>query len=324
MYLAFFFLICAHYGLPLHIMRDLYLTIRSFRSRVADFLHYRRLTHNMHDRFPDATESELDHADRVCIICREHIFSGKKLACGHIFHFHCLRSWLERQQTCPTCRAPIEAPQAATVQAASAADFAEADLAAPPNQNVNINCHGTTPMQPLPGGQLGGPVHAAAAASAAMAQLSSADMSAWGEFSMAGGILNGAVPNMEFEAAASSAAMTGAQQETLPPGATFAGLGSHSGGTGGPLAAMVPKPPISGLLTGNAGGSGWMNPKGLRTGGAAIHGAMGACGRSFFRAPQHLPLPVQAHVAVSTDDFVQLQIDWLQRQLGIVQKPCVS
>ena len=27
-YLAFFVLICTYYGLPLHIMRDLYLTIR--------------------------------------------------------------------------------------------------------------------------------------------------------------------------------------------------------------------------------------------------------------------------------------------------------
>lgn len=26
----------------------------------------------------------------------------KKLPCGHIFHFHCLKSWLERQQSCPT------------------------------------------------------------------------------------------------------------------------------------------------------------------------------------------------------------------------------
>lgn len=26
----------------------------------------------------------------------------KKLPCGHVFHFHCLRSWLERQQSCPT------------------------------------------------------------------------------------------------------------------------------------------------------------------------------------------------------------------------------
>ena len=43
-YLAFFVLICTYYGLPLHIMRDLYLTVRSFRSRVADFVRYRRVT----------------------------------------------------------------------------------------------------------------------------------------------------------------------------------------------------------------------------------------------------------------------------------------
>ena len=104
-YLAFFVLICTYYGLPLHIMRDLYLTIRSFRSRVSDFVRYRRVTHNMQERFPDATEEELDRTDRICIICREHMDTGKKLACGHIFHFHCLRSWLERQQTCPVSRA---------------------------------------------------------------------------------------------------------------------------------------------------------------------------------------------------------------------------
>lgn len=32
---------------------------------------------------------------------------AKKLPCGHLFHVHCLRSWLERQHTCPTCRAPL-------------------------------------------------------------------------------------------------------------------------------------------------------------------------------------------------------------------------
>jgi E3 ubiquitin-protein ligase synoviolin len=30
----------------------------------------------------------------------------KKLNCGHIFHFGCLRSWLERQQSCPTWSVP--------------------------------------------------------------------------------------------------------------------------------------------------------------------------------------------------------------------------
>lgn len=46
--------------------------------------------------------------------------AAKKLPCGHFFHVHCLRSWLERQQTCPTCRAPVSAPETAPANAAEA------------------------------------------------------------------------------------------------------------------------------------------------------------------------------------------------------------
>lgn len=49
--------------------------------------------------------------DATCIICREEMSAAKKLPCGHFFHVHCLRSWLERQQTCPTCRAPVFTPE---------------------------------------------------------------------------------------------------------------------------------------------------------------------------------------------------------------------
>lgn len=44
-------------------------------------------------------------SDATCIICREEMTTAKKLICGHLFHVHCLRSWLERQHRCPTCRA---------------------------------------------------------------------------------------------------------------------------------------------------------------------------------------------------------------------------
>jgi hypothetical protein len=78
---------------------------------------YHRATHRMNERYPDATASELAF-DPTCIICRELMVAGsedegglkltpKKLPCGHILHFHCLRSWLERQQTCPTCRRSV-------------------------------------------------------------------------------------------------------------------------------------------------------------------------------------------------------------------------
>jgi len=106
-YLIFFLIIMKYYGFPLHLMRDLYSTIRNFRTRVSDFIRYRRITTNMNERFPEATAEELQRLDTVCIICREEMTSAKKLPCGHLFHAQCLRSWLERQQTCPTCRAPV-------------------------------------------------------------------------------------------------------------------------------------------------------------------------------------------------------------------------
>lgn len=117
-YLIFFTIIITFYGLPLNLIRDVYITARSFITRLRALHRYRTATHNMDQRYPNATEAELAEAsDRTCIICREDMvladqiqpsphdgpnMAPKKLPCGHIFHFYCLRSWLERQQSCPT------------------------------------------------------------------------------------------------------------------------------------------------------------------------------------------------------------------------------
>lgn len=131
-YLVFFAILLTFYGLPIHILRDVVVTIRSFARRIMDFLRYRNATRDMNERYPDATAEEVARED-VCIICREEMVSvqpapgaagegdaqsanarrvpdrlrPKKLPCGHILHFACLRSWLERQQNCPTCRRPV-------------------------------------------------------------------------------------------------------------------------------------------------------------------------------------------------------------------------
>ncbi|KXZ43452.1 hypothetical protein GPECTOR_90g539 [Gonium pectorale] len=108
-YTTFFAIVFMHYGLPLHLVRDLYHTYRNFRSRMHDFLRFRQVTARL-DRFPDATPEDLRRCDGVCIICREEMAeaaANKRLFCGHVFHLHCLRSWLERQQNCPTCRASV-------------------------------------------------------------------------------------------------------------------------------------------------------------------------------------------------------------------------
>ena len=72
----------------------------------------------MDERFPPATEEEIREAGGICIICRDDMSEGRRLPCGHVFHFACLRLWLQQQQSCPTCRQdiPVEAPAPARQQ----------------------------------------------------------------------------------------------------------------------------------------------------------------------------------------------------------------
>ncbi|XWW96681.1 hypothetical protein V2A60_004658 [Cordyceps javanica] len=119
LYITFFVLLTIFYTFPIHIMRDLLMTARDFLKRLNSVLRYRRAIQEM-NRYPDATQAELDQ-ENTCIICREDMriwdlnanpgaldrIRPKKLPCGHILHLGCLKSWLERQQVCPTCRSPV-------------------------------------------------------------------------------------------------------------------------------------------------------------------------------------------------------------------------
>jgi E3 ubiquitin-protein ligase synoviolin len=118
-YLIFFLAIILVYGLPLHLFRELYLTVANFVKRCQDVIKYRQATENMNARYPDASQADLDRVHSLCVICRDDLKlvgnggflvmarKAKVLPCGHSFHFKCLRSWLERQQACPTCRASV-------------------------------------------------------------------------------------------------------------------------------------------------------------------------------------------------------------------------
>lgn len=158
-YVLFFFILLMFYGMPIHIMRDLFMTTRSFIKRLTAFLRYRRATHDMNKRYADATVEDIQRED-TCIICREEMrpwsvtnpeappapgaapprpttvnerTRPKKLPCGHILHLGCLKSWLERQQVCPTCRNPV------------------VDSVQNPRGANNANAPGGQPQQALPG-----------------------------------------------------------------------------------------------------------------------------------------------------------------------------
>lgn len=132
-YIFFFAVSITFNGLPMHIMRDVYMTFASFSKRVTDYVAYRKATSDMNTRYADATTEEI--RGDACIVCRENMLAweqpnaqpqadaqaapaapavrrdeglrAKKLPCGHILHLRCLKAWLERQQVCPTCRRPV-------------------------------------------------------------------------------------------------------------------------------------------------------------------------------------------------------------------------
>ncbi|CAG5993206.1 unnamed protein product [Menidia menidia] len=108
LYIAFMTIMIKVHTFPLFAIRPMYLAMRQFKKAVTDAIMSRRAIRNMNTLYPDATPEDLQASDNVCIICREEMVTGaKKLPCNHIFHSSCLRSWFQRQQTCPTCRMDV-------------------------------------------------------------------------------------------------------------------------------------------------------------------------------------------------------------------------
>nr|CAG4647790.1 EOG090X03TK [Moina brachiata]SVE92929.1 EOG090X03TK [Moina brachiata] len=124
LYMMFMLIMIRVYTLPLFAVRPMYLAMRSFKKALSDVVLSRRAIRNLNTLYPDATPEDLANTDTVCIICREEMVTGaKKLPCNHIFHATCLRSWFQRQQTCPTCRLEVlRAPGATNAQAQQAPD----------------------------------------------------------------------------------------------------------------------------------------------------------------------------------------------------------
>lgn len=121
LYVTFMTLMVKIHTFPLFAIRPMYLSLRSFKKSLNDVIMSRRAIHNLNIMYPDVTPEQLrNYSDTICIICREEMtvpagaagdnaagLQIKKLPCDHIFHKGCLRSWFQRQQTCPTCRTSI-------------------------------------------------------------------------------------------------------------------------------------------------------------------------------------------------------------------------
>lgn len=55
-----------------------------------------------------ATKEDIMEVGDVCAICQESMESPLKLRCRHMFCEECISEWLERDTTCPLCRAVVK------------------------------------------------------------------------------------------------------------------------------------------------------------------------------------------------------------------------
>uniref|UniRef100_H2Y5L2 RING-type domain-containing protein n=1 Tax=Ciona savignyi TaxID=51511 RepID=H2Y5L2_CIOSA len=78
------------------------------QKRLLRHKNYRRVVANMEAQFPQASREEIEAQEDQCAICWEPMENARKLPCGHFFHSACLRSWLEQDTTCPTCRKQLD------------------------------------------------------------------------------------------------------------------------------------------------------------------------------------------------------------------------
>ena len=84
-YLTFFAIVFTYYGMPINLIREVYVSFLALKSRVVAFNKYRKLLSSM-NRFENPDEEELEE-EHICIICREEmtVETAKKLpGCGHM------------------------------------------------------------------------------------------------------------------------------------------------------------------------------------------------------------------------------------------------
>ena len=74
------------------------------RRRFRRHRHYLLIVQLMESKFENATQEEIEEFNDECAICWDTMENARKLPCGHLFHNSCLRSWLEQDTSCPTCR----------------------------------------------------------------------------------------------------------------------------------------------------------------------------------------------------------------------------
>lgn len=85
--------------------------LMEIRRRYRRHRHYMLVVQLMESNFANATKEDIEKFNDECAICWDSMDCARALPCGHLFHNSCLRSWLEQDTSCPTCRTSFKGQQ---------------------------------------------------------------------------------------------------------------------------------------------------------------------------------------------------------------------
>lgn len=85
--------------------------VSEMRKRYKRHKNYLLIEYLLEYNFMMATKEEIEDNSDNCAICWDEMETARKLPCNHLFHNSCLRSWLEQDTSCPTCRTSLKCGQ---------------------------------------------------------------------------------------------------------------------------------------------------------------------------------------------------------------------
>lgn len=92
------------------ICMQLRLLFYQLQHKVKSHRNYLRVLQLM-NMYPEISGVEILSEENTCAICWEHLESGRRLPCSHLFHASCLLAWLHQDPSCPTCRHKLHKPE---------------------------------------------------------------------------------------------------------------------------------------------------------------------------------------------------------------------
>lgn len=99
--------------------------VTEIRKRYKRHKNYLLIVQLLESNFSMASQEDIDKNSDDCAICWDVLDSARKLPCGHLFHNSCLRSWLEQDTSCPTCRTSLKGSARSSNQSGDLVDEIE-------------------------------------------------------------------------------------------------------------------------------------------------------------------------------------------------------